>query len=570
MIASPTIFSIAGAGVSNFRGIYPTLAKDEVHYLAMTKEVAEGHGLANAFLKEHKNDPYLQPPLAEFIMARTAGLLGFSVPKLFFINDLILPFLGVILLYALLFGVTGSKTISYFFSFFYYLIYLGGFGRPINQQFSILFVFAGLILIWKIFSGISTTKRRIILNGSLGLAVGALVYIYPYYWTTLAAVYVLSQLFRVVKERNIRNVAIDSISFFAAALAATIPYLINLRVALASPFYEEATLRMGMISTHWPGAFVKVGLVIIAGLVLYITNKKNIRPAAINFSYIMLFSAIVLNWQNLITGKYLQFSSHYNTVSFLIVLLVLAVMISGLDRRVLDRTDKRQLGQFLLVTFFTLSVFSYLIYSQRIEIISFRARWTPEKLNELEKSRDLFDWFNTETAKDSSVYYIGGDSIKEMNFTIYSDNNLYYQPYAAHYLMSDDELENRWLISKYFTEKVDAEYVRSNNRGIWMNKFVDVNQNQGIRNKIIGTILRRPYSMPEMMPTDNYVDRVLKKNDALKKDKIEKVLGMYDLDYIVLDLSVDKYKDLEKKFEKFKFMAPVWRIGNDLIYKVSL
>ncbi len=570
LIILPTVASIIDLGLNNFKGVYPTLAEDEVHYLANTKEVSEGHSLANAFLKEHKDEPYLQPALAETIFAKIANWLNISIPKLFFFNDFLLPFIGVILLYFLFFFLIQSRIISLFFTFFYYLIYLGGMGRPINQQFSILFVFIGLSLIRKIFTSKLKLKELIIFNSLLGLVLGSLVYIYPYYWTTLLVVYGLCLLVKTIKEKNLIETAKNFIVFFIVALTVAAPYLINLHKAILSPFYNESALRLGMISTHWPGCLIKVGLAIITGLIFIYIDKRKIKSEVINYSYILLASVIILNWQNIITGKYLQFSSHYNLVSFLLILIVLAVMITNLKNYELKFSDKKTIWQISAILLLTLGALSYLAYANRNEVFSFRARVAPDQMLELQKSSDLFDWFNTKTPKDSAVYYIGSDSAKEMNFTIYSNNNLYYQPYAAHYLMSDDELENRWLISKFFTEKIDGEYIKINNRGIWMNKFVDVNQNQGIRNKIVGLITRRNYVTPEMIPTPEYIDRVLKKNEVLHKEKVEDVMKKYDIDYIVLDISDGKYKNLVDLFRKYKFMKAVKEVDNNIIYKVNL
>ena len=570
LIILPTISSINSIGLNNFKGVYPTLAEDEVHYLAMTEEVSEGHSLANAFLKEHKDDPYLQPALAETIFVKMANWLNISIPKLFFINDFFIPFFGMILLYFLFFSMTGAKKISCFFAFFYYLIYLGAMGRPINQQFSILFVFAGLLLIWRIFSSKLRLSEIILLNMFLGVVVGSLFYIYPYYWTSLLVVYGLCLLIKTIENKDLRETSKNFLVLFLTVLAVTTPYLINLHKALLSSFYNESALRLGMISTHWPGCFVKVGLAIITGLIFIYIDKRKIKSEVINYSYILLASVIILNWQNIITGKYLQFSSHYNLVSFLLILIVLAVMITNLKNYELKFSDKKSIWQISAILLLTLGALSYLAYANRNEVFSFRARVAPDQMLELQKSSDLFAWFNTKTPKDSAVYYIGSDGAKEMNFTIYSNNNLYYQPYAAHYLVSDDELENRWLISKFFTDKIDGEYIEINHRGIWMNKFVDVNQNQGIRNKIVGLITRRNYVTPEMIPTPEYIDRVLKKNEALHQEKVEDVMKKYDIDYIVLDISDDEYKNLASLFKKYKFMTPVKQINTDLVYKIDL
>ena len=51
----------------------------------------------------------MAPPLAENFFAGISGLFNISVPALFAICDFVLPFIGVILLYAMFYNMTASK-----------------------------------------------------------------------------------------------------------------------------------------------------------------------------------------------------------------------------------------------------------------------------------------------------------------------------------------------------------------------------------------------------------------------------------------------------------------------------
>ena len=66
VVIRPNLEAISGVGVNTFKGIYPILTDDEEYYFARTHEALEGHrGMGNVFLKEHKNKPFMAPPLAE-------------------------------------------------------------------------------------------------------------------------------------------------------------------------------------------------------------------------------------------------------------------------------------------------------------------------------------------------------------------------------------------------------------------------------------------------------------------------------------------------------------------------
>jgi hypothetical protein len=136
-IVSPTVLSINKIGLSNFRGIYFILNNDEDTYLSRTKDVYDGHwNLGNTLIKDHKQDPSMQQPLAEIIMAGVAKLLHLSVPTLFAVNDFILPIIGLLVLYSLLLQLGIKRNISAVSAGIFYLIFIETFNRPINPQFT--------------------------------------------------------------------------------------------------------------------------------------------------------------------------------------------------------------------------------------------------------------------------------------------------------------------------------------------------------------------------------------------------------------------------------------------------
>ena len=66
IVVRPNLEAISGIGVDNFKGIYPILTDDEEYYFSRVHEALEGHrGMGNVFIKEHKDKPFMAPPLAE-------------------------------------------------------------------------------------------------------------------------------------------------------------------------------------------------------------------------------------------------------------------------------------------------------------------------------------------------------------------------------------------------------------------------------------------------------------------------------------------------------------------------
>ena len=93
------------------------------------------------------------------------------------LSDFVLPFIGVILLYALFYSMTASKKNCSWVGSFFYLIFIREAGSAINQQFTFLFLFIGLWLIWKIYISDFNKKRSNIIFGSVLYLVSCFIFI---------------------------------------------------------------------------------------------------------------------------------------------------------------------------------------------------------------------------------------------------------------------------------------------------------------------------------------------------------------------------------------------------------
>ncbi len=561
-IVFPTVFSVMEAGRS-FRGIYPTMNDDEQYYLGTTREVYKGHyNSGNPFIKELKNKPSLTQSLSEIILSGEAKLFGFSVPKTFAINDFILPFLGVILLYALFFNITKSRTISAVSSSVFFLVFLNTFGRPISPQFNFIFFIYGLLLLWKIFSKDYDFKTSATLNVSLAVIFGCLVYIYPFYWSTIIVLYVVNSLILAVWQKNFRYWIKNWMIFGVVSVLIALPYALNLLKSVADPSFAEASLRNGFIFTHRPGAFVNVALLGFCLPVLFLIRKDFIEKRKLFFGYSLILSGIILNWQNIITGKGLQFSSHYYMVTILFVFLVIAICAESLSEYFVKykKFDFKKAS----VIFLMAVLLFFIFYRQKREIFTFANFVHPSEISDIQNSMIIADWLNKNTAQDSVVYALGQNY--DLLLPVYTHNSSYWQTYAGMYLMSDDELENRWVIQNFFEDiKRDDVY---GNRGIWINKFIDTYQSKESRRKILQFITGKKYPETVLME-QKYVDVVLDKYAKFKKEGFEKALKTYKADYVLVDFGDEKYKNLENKFKQYTFLNLSATLGSVSIFKVK-
>src|SRR3989339_471114 len=273
LVFLPTLFLIYSIGRDSFRGIYPLFNKDEIHYLAMTKEAADGHiGLGSTFIEEYKANSGIQSPLAEIILAGFSKLLHVSIPLLFVINDFVLPFFGFILLYFFFKGITDNNKLAVFFTVMFFLFFLHTFGRPINPQFSFIFLVAGLILIRGIFDENLLPRRKMKYSLVLGAVIGLLIYIYPYFWTALMVLFFVNLLFNSLLFRSVNNLKPAFFMLPVFALLA-VPYVVNSLKAAANPFYAETISRFGLLNNHWPACYINVAIVIFTFFILLLSKK---------------------------------------------------------------------------------------------------------------------------------------------------------------------------------------------------------------------------------------------------------------------------------------------------------
>jgi len=565
LIVFPTIFVISKIG-PDFKGVFPMFNNDETHYIAMTREAYDGHyNFGNVYLKEHKDQPYITPSLAEIILAFEAKLIDLSIPASAAINDFLLPFIGVVALYFLILQLAESGVIASIFSALYYLLFIFYFNRPINPQFSSIFLFLGLFLVLKIISDKEKTwKQLAILNFILAVVSSAVLYIYPYCWAAILAVYCLVLFFLAIKEKRIVYYFKNFLLFIIPAALFITPYFLNLKKAELYPDYIDIWFRFGFLLNHYPAAYFNVSL-IVAGLAIWYFIGKGADYKKNIFVYSLVLGGLALNWQNVLTGKALSFSTHYYPIIVLFLFLIFASCASIIWKNYKSNilSAKNYLAVILI-----LLLLSFLFYRER-KGIEFGPSWfiMPRNISAVrdwQKLSGVADWFNDNSPKNSAVYSLGKNY--GWFIPIYTYNNVFWNPDVGRFLLSDDELENRWIIQNFFKKGIGSGYIEGENMNIWTNKFIERYQNEVIRNKILGLFKVKTRSST-LVPKE-YVDRILKKIDFYRELGFEKSLKQYSADYILLDRNNSEYGYLEKEFMNYPFLELAAAVENNLIFKV--
>jgi len=548
----------------DFSDIYPTFSDDEIYYQARIAEVIRGHlEIGNAYIKEHENDPFLQPPVAEWLVAGISSCLGLSIPITTTLGDVVFSFISFLLLYLLLWRILQIRSWAIVYTSIFFLLFIQTFGRPISPQVTSLFLFAGLGLIYSIY-----TKRKNLSDNSsafhflVGLDVGALLFISPYYWTALAVLYFLLIIGIVWVEKTYIPTFRKVGWFLLAFLPCTLLYSYYFYRASTLPGYIDSAERFGLITSHWPGSFTNILLGILFAVLIWLA-RKILSKENLVLVVSLVVSIFILNWQNVITGQSLQFSSHYLLVTVLYGILVMAVVHrSRLD---LEKEKRGKIGKKIGLALIV--VVLILGYRQQGE---FRGLWTkwmyrPNQATivSLRQQSDLFNWLNKNTPADSVVYTLGSDY--SFLLPVYTHNKVYYNFYATLFVMPNKETEDRWLINNIFNSQLDEKYLTENQRDFWGNRFLDSYQSRENRRKIMSFVSQKPY-LPETQIDSQSIAELLQKFKNFKQKDIGQVLKTYQIDYILLSKKYPEYEQIKKVLDTSNYAKLVVNLGGEIIY----
>lgn len=559
-IISPRIVSIIKIK-DDFKGIYPVFIEDELHYATRIRDVVNGNFiLGNPYIKEHQDDIFIQPPLSEWIIALVAYCTGLSVSASLILSSFFIVPIFFLLSYIFFYRIYGNKLGAFIFSSFFFILFYQTFGRPISPQLNFIFLLAGLIIIFDIYSnreGVFGIKTNNILFGLLS---GLCLFISPYYFTTLIVVYGLTFLYRVFLKINIRSVFFELVCFFTAFLPFATAYVFFLVRASKFTAYADVSTRFGMIYSHWPGSYSNIILGILALIVLFVSKKINERNEDWFLGAIFALSIFILNWQNVITGQALQFPSHYLVVT---ILFVISSMAFSIKYGVGSSNKSKKIIVFTTVVFVGL----VLIYRQNREFTVLVPKVpSSEFLINLQKESIVYDWLNKNTPEGSVVNVLGED-LNSM-IVLYTNNKVFYNRYGALYLVDDTEVYNRWLIQNYFVSKVDSDFIIKNQKDIWWNRYVDSYFFYQNKNKILSKLFGNAKEKVRMVPNEA-VSKVLKMNQEIRDAEINSVLNKYQMDYIVVSKKYEYYSEVTKKISKIKTIKMVGSLETADIYKVD-
>jgi len=552
VVGSLTLFPqlLAVREVPDFQGIYKTVNNDETYYLARARDIIDGHSfLANPYIYEYKNGQPMQFWLPDYLLAKPLGLFNIDLHHGYLFYDFFLPFILTILTYSIIFLLTKSRFWAICGAGWLHLsMFLGLFNRAPSPQLNHIFWLL-LFLIWLLFLKRPNYSYALL----MGLSFGLLFYIYPYYWTFYVVFFVLFLCLNFLLKRKC-----DYKKYFLAiiiALIISLPYFISLFKAMQLPYYGESLARLGMIETHFPSG-IKIlvwgGLVLLLFLVTYYKRIIKINPKSILIFSSLLAPMIVVN-QHIITGKNLQFSSHYWPLSAFCFIFALAYLLNLWSKKIKVQPIK-------ILIFILISV--YIFYEPAVHLINTAKgealHYSQEEIAQ-QKYALIFKWLNENTLPDEVVF---AGKISSL-IPVYTANNVFSGGYL--FFMPDKEVQERAVLSHYwddFFNKESENYV-SYERLIKGNYYITLSGHLKQRNKLRSWFGLAPVKYEEI-PREE-IDEFLELARDIQGQDFETQIKKYRVDYFIWD----KKNVSHWPVEKLEFLEPLYEANDIVIYKIN-
>lgn len=250
-----------------FKGIEILGSDQEHYYAARIREIEDGHWmLGSVYLAEEKNEPFLQPPLPEWVMGGLGRLMGLSGISLILTMKVLFgtllcagmvfflarfsgrPWVSLLSVSVLLFAgpmtsapwtflqiLQGTHEMSEFLRF----------TRLTNPQFSSSLFFGVLffLTLW-----LQSSKRAWLLTAAVGA--GLSFYVYPYTWTYLLAVFGLL-LIQYAWLRDWERAKWILLAYVVIAIIG-LPSILHMAEVASHPAYTGLSQRFGLVHTREP------------------------------------------------------------------------------------------------------------------------------------------------------------------------------------------------------------------------------------------------------------------------------------------------------------------------------
>ncbi|OGZ40443.1 MAG: hypothetical protein A3B04_02355 [Candidatus Portnoybacteria bacterium RIFCSPLOWO2_02_FULL_39_11] len=570
------LFSSIG---SDWRGITPQFTGDSYFYYSRIKEIKDGNILiGNPFFWEHRRA--IAPAFfAADWLAALPLLAGFSFNFMVVFNLFFWSVIFVFLIYLILRQLRVGGLIAALGALLVYFETFRLMFRPVSMQ-TIYPIFALFLLAFILWQKRPDDRKTLIF---LIVAMTAAFYVYTYLWQIiLVFILLVAGYFYFIKDNHQAWRLL--IAIFVAHLL-SVPLIILTVKQIMSPYYWESMERVALVYTRWPAANVFYsGIWVLAALLFlalaYYWLKKFKDEDYKELLVFAVFSGIamlIVSTSNIITGKELENSQHVER--FIGVWLVI-IVVAGLHHWLKDKQVWRTLPvsrQIILLVLLLSSFGGIIRYVKVLSGANFFVKAisrtsTQEEIATQNYAQPL-NWLANNAKEPIVVWVIPYTSQINDYLTINTEHYSLFAVSGENYLVSQKEVEERYLTSNYFsnfslTDIADAlwEYggvgnavhqYKTHNREV---KFCRI-----LRLNLFGYDCgQEAVSAAAFKGPQYFIDLYNQYQNEIKPN-IDRQLKKFNVSYIL----VDKANSPDADLGKIGNINPVYQDKGFVIYKID-
>ncbi|MGB0757169.1 MAG: hypothetical protein ACPGO5_01810 [Patescibacteria group bacterium] len=515
---------VAISSTPGWSGIFPTVNDDEIYYQARGQEIADGHYfLTNPYLYEYKDASPMQFWLPDFIVAKPLALFDVPVQVGYIAYDFILPVILALLSYAIIFTLTRSRQASLVGMIAIHLgLFLSLFNRGPSPQF-IFIIWQLVALLFLRYELYKKTSSAVLLS----LVFGLLFYMYPYYWTYYVIFFILYLAIRFAfGNRRLKSY----LYIFLGSAVISIPYFWAYIQSTSLPYYTESVIRLGLLETHFPSGYMIVipGVLLIALLLLMFWKKPvpRLDPKAL-FVFSGVVACVIAVNHHIVTGKNLEFSSHYYPLSMVTFVYAAAYVYTHWSLSLPERIRIR------IAALVVLLVVPWSIVEAR-DVVLRQIVASDIEIQRQQYVRAL-KWIDFNTNADD-VFFAN----QRMSALIpaYTHANVFYAREANLFFLPSNEVAERFILNNYWAE-YSEEFLRKNERALWGTQYINAYGHIESRNKILRLLGQTEYTNVRF-PQD-VMDNMIQRAKDIQATPLLDQLSIYKVDYVVVDNDRDDW-----------------------------
>jgi hypothetical protein len=494
--------------------VLPQVEEDSLYYLAQMRSVLEGRPfLGNPFIREYAG-AFFPGLLLPVWIAALPGFFGLGINAVFAVDAMLFSVLTGLLLHALCLRMSGGRrTLSAALAILGVALLHNLLIRPAIMQ--TVYPAFGLFLL-SLHAVLRSPRSR---TAYAGLAVTAAVafYLYTYLW--MIAFTVIGLLFlRALLQRD-RDVLLRLLVTGAAILLLCLPQLLHTVSLFRDPGMAEIVARTGLVETRRVLPLTIFNLkytILLLATLLFLRTRRALTVPEILLALVGT-SLLIGAFSNVVTGKEMDFNTHFWRFELPLGILVLAAMSpvligkhSRLERIAAGCLSAAFLFTIVNRTFVSANAYRYLHVGQ--QAAKFRA------LQEYER---LFTFFNR-NERDGAVI-LSNPSIAQY-IPIYTNDYVFYYYRAGLHVIPTDELRMRFLAA--YVNAVNEPFIRAT---IDDSVGINISRTALYRNAYGGNV--QPL---DLVGGQAFVDRIQREHAAIDKD-YEGILRRFAVSYVIID-----------------------------------